>query len=332
MTRGQFSVGDGYARYQGPAPDGTFHRHAAFQIVLAPPSAAPSSQSQPLTPPASTIGPLTPQLAPPRHTHDPQTPQLAPSPHDPLAPLLVLATQTQDPQAAPLGLATQARDPQAAHFGPAVSTHTAAPPNVAADSARARQLSGRSARTLPAEVGVVDESGTEHYGAALIVPPMVLHRLLPAPDLVTFYIEPHSALADDLREHYRDGIIAASGLHDLSEIDKGHSRTLDPRLRQAMHLLQDRNLLMPKLAAEVGLSPQRLRALARQQLGMPLPRWRVWSELRRAAEALRAGQCPAEAALTAGFADQAHLTRRMREMVGLTPAAVLPVLRNHPAP
>jgi AraC-like DNA-binding protein len=62
---------------------------------------------------------------------------------------------------------------------------------------------------------------------------------------------------------------------------------------------------------------------------MPLARWRVWARLRRAAEALRAGQPPADAAITAGFADRAHLTRRMREMVGLTPAAVLPVLRDH---
>jgi methylphosphotriester-DNA--protein-cysteine methyltransferase len=55
----------------------------------------------------------------------------------------------------------------------------------------------------------------------------------------------------------------------------------------------------------------------------------VWVRLRRAAEALRAGQSLADAAITAGFADQAHLTRRMREMMGLTPAAVLPVLRGH---
>lgn len=30
-----------------------------------------------------------------------------------------------------------------------------------------------------------------------------------------------------------------------------------------------------------------------------------------------------------GFADQAHLTRWMREMMGLTPGAVLPALRPH---
>jgi len=37
---------------------------------------------------------------------------------------------------------------------------------------------------------------------------------------------------------------------------------------------------MPSLAATVELSPQRLRALARHQVGMPLARWRVWARLR----------------------------------------------------
>jgi AraC-like DNA-binding protein len=109
----------------------------------------------------------------------------------------------------------------------------------------------------------------------------------------------------------------------------GTSNELDPRLTQALNTLRDGHVSMPSLAATVGLSPQRLRALARRQVGMPLARWRVWAGLRRAAEAMRAGQSPADAAITAGFADQAHLTRRMREMVGLTPAAVLTTLRDH---
>jgi AraC-like DNA-binding protein len=61
---------------------------------------------------------------------------------------------------------------------------------------------------------------------------------------------------------------------------------------------------------------------------MPLTRWRVWTRLRRAAEALQNGQSLAEASITAGFADQAHFTRQMREMMGVTPAAVLPILRG----
>ncbi|GIG23579.1 hypothetical protein Cch01nite_43030 [Cellulomonas chitinilytica] len=108
------------------------------------------------------------------------------------------------------------------------------------------------------------------------------------------------------------------------------SGELDVRLLAAMDVLRDRAVPIPVLAATVGLSPQRLRALARDQVGMPLARWRVWAQLRRAADALQAGEPPAQAAVTAGFADQAHLTRRMRDMMGLTPAAVLPVLRDQP--
>nr|WP_237545968.1 helix-turn-helix domain-containing protein [Streptomyces sp. SID1046] len=85
---------------------------------------------------------------------------------------------------------------------------------------------------------------------------------------------------------------------------------------------------MDVVAARVGLSPQRLRALARQQLGIPLARRRIWSKLRRSAQALEEGRSPADAAAAGGFADQAHLTHRMREMIGMTPAAVLRALRE----
>jgi AraC-like DNA-binding protein len=108
----------------------------------------------------------------------------------------------------------------------------------------------------------------------------------------------------------------------------GASGALDPRLLAAMDALVDGPVPMPDLARRVGLSPQRLRGLARTQLGMPLSRWRVWAQLRLAVEAVRAGRSLAEAAAASGFADQAHLTRWMREMMGLTPAVVLPVLRQ----
>ncbi len=276
MDRGQFTVGDGWARYRGPAVEGSFHRHAAFQIVVTPPEVTPTGQAQ--------------------------------DQHESSAILRTTAEIAGDGEAASSVRPADSGDIRAARPGTPVVP---------------------CARYSHGGVAMIDESGAEHRGTALVVPPMVRHRLVPAPDVLTFYIEPHSALADELRERFHDGIVAAPALRDLHDIGEGRSHTLDPRLQHAMRLLRERNLPMPRLAAEVGLSPQRLRALARSQIGMPLPRWRVWSELRRAAEALRAGQSPSEAAITAGFADQAHLTRRMREMVGLTPAAVLPVLRNH---
>jgi AraC-like DNA-binding protein len=176
------------------------------------------------------------------------------------------------------------------------------------------------------EVSIVDAAGSPHRAVTLVVPPMVRHRMLAVPDLTTFFVEPHCAFADRLREHRGDGIAGAPELRDLREedLDRPGTSQLDPRLVEALTRLGDQTVPMPDLAASVGLSPQRLRALAREQLGMPLPRWRVWARLRRAAEA---GQSLAGAAVTAGFADQAHFTRRMHEMMGLTPAVVLPVLK-----
>lgn len=186
---------------------------------------------------------------------------------------------------------------------------------------------------MQGEVAIVDASGIEHRAAALVVAPMETHSLQDNPDVTTYFIEPHCVLADRLRKHHGAGISAAPELHDLNDDDVrpasvAPSSQLDPRLVHALNALSDFNASLPSLAAEVGLSPQRLRALARDQLGMPLARWRVWTRLRRATEALQAGQSLADAASAAGFADQAHLTRNMREMMGLTPAIVLTLLRN----
>lgn len=181
------------------------------------------------------------------------------------------------------------------------------------------------------EVAMVDAAAVRHQSVALLVPPMVRHRILAAADLLTFFVEPHRAFADRLRERPGgNALTAAPDLADLSvdEITREPSTEVDPRLVRALTMVADRSVPMPDVAAAVGLSPQRLRALAQRQLGMPLTRWRIWARLRRAAEELRDGCSLAEAAVTAGFADQAHLTRQMREMMGVTPAAVLPVLRG----
>ncbi|MFI5914743.1 helix-turn-helix domain-containing protein [Dactylosporangium sp. NPDC051541] len=200
------------------------------------------------------------------------------------------------------------------------------------DSAPHRHAAFQIAIAARGDVAVSGD-GAEHRGAAIVVAPMVAHRLLAAADVLTFFVEPHSVFADRLRRQYPRGIVLAPELRHLGEHDVGPpslrpSGVLDPRLTRALHTLLERELSMPELAASVGLSAPRLRALAREQVGMPLPRWRVWVRLRRAAEALRAGQAPAAAAVAAGFADQAHLTRDMRDMMGLTPAVVLPVLRG----
>ncbi|MFF4420983.1 helix-turn-helix domain-containing protein [Streptomyces sp. NPDC001549] len=193
------------------------------------------------------------------------------------------------------------------------------------------------------EAALAGADGGVVRGAALLVPPMTAHRMLSAGDLLTIFVEPHSALADRLRGRCGSGsgIVAVPELHRLDEAELGRaaalpSAGLDPRLLAASALLEgpegpEERVPMDLVAARVGLSPQRLRALARQQLGMPLARRRIWLKLRRSAEALGEGRSPAEAAAAGGFADQAHLTRRMREMIGMTPAAVLRVMQVLPS-
>jgi AraC-like DNA-binding protein len=200
------------------------------------------------------------------------------------------------------------------------------------DSAAHRHAAFQVAIAIQGEVAIVDSAGVCHRGVALVVPPMAQHRMLAGTDLLTFFVEPHCAFADQLRERCGEGVTVASELSGLREEEVRlalPSRALDPRLVEAMDAMTAAARSMPDVAAQVGLSPQRLRALAQQQLGMPLPRWRVWVRLRRTAEALREGQSLADAAIAGGFADQAHLTRWMREMMGLTPAAALPALRTH---
>ncbi|MEU5877844.1 helix-turn-helix domain-containing protein [Spirillospora sp. NPDC047279] len=202
------------------------------------------------------------------------------------------------------------------------------------DSGVHRHAAFQIAVAVDGEVSIVDAAGTEHRGAALAVAPMAPHRMLAAVHLRAFFVEPHCAFADRVRDHCAAGVVAVPQLRGISEDDVRHgggrpSDTLDPRLMAAMRaLMEDRPDPMPEIAARVGLSTQRLRALARAELGMPLQRWRIWHRLRRATEAVREGRSLAEAAEAGGFADQAHFTRRLREMMGLTPAEVLPLLRR----
>lgn len=192
-----------------------------------------------------------------------------------------------------------------------------------ADSTFHRHAAFQIVIAVRGEAEMVDRAGGRHRAPALLVAPMCRHRLLAAPKLVIYFVEPHCGFADRLRS--RAGIAPApdlAGVHADEIAVHRPSAELDPRLLQALDLLRDNSFAIPELAATVGLSAQRLRALARTQLDMPLARWRIWARLRRAAAAMQAGRSVADAAAAGGFADQAHFTRQLREMLGLTPAAV----------
>ena len=78
------------------------------------------------------------------------------------------------------------------------------------------------------------------------------------------------------------------------------------------------NVSLDQLAALTGLGPYALlRAFARSY-GLPPHAWLVQERVRRAQDSLRGEEfAVGEAALAVGFADQSHLTRHFKRLVGM---------------
>jgi AraC-like DNA-binding protein len=92
--------------------------------------------------------------------------------------------------------------------------------------------------------------------------------------------------------------------------------------RLVMAQLADRLVSPPALAeiaAGTGLSRYQLIRSFRTEVGMPPYAWLAQHRVSEARALLERGCRPAEAAALTGFADQAHLTRWFRRVVGVTP-------------
>ncbi|QCX76251.1 Arabinose operon regulatory protein [Streptomyces sp. YIM 121038] len=89
---------------------------------------------------------------------------------------------------------------------------------------------------------------------------------------------------------------------------------------------------LAELAAETGLSRYQLLRAFRTTMGMPPYAWLAQHRVARARALLEAGRRPAEVAALVGFADQAHLTRWFRRVLGVTPAAYRKSVRGVAAP
>jgi AraC-like DNA-binding protein len=76
-----------------------------------------------------------------------------------------------------------------------------------------------------------------------------------------------------------------------------------------------------ELAAITGLSQFALLRAFRQDTGMPPHAYLNQLRVRRARQLLDGGQAPADVAAQIGYADQAHLTRHFKRVVGVPPAA-----------
>ena len=117
-------------------------------------------------------------------------------------------------------------------------------------------------------------------------------------------------------------------LLDSLKLDSGKiDSQMDLRLMETLKFLRTAQLkgAISAAAKSCGLSEPRLRVIAQEQLGVPLSKWLMWQAIRRSAQAMAQGSSLADAAYAGGFSDQAHLTRTMGKIMGVTPLQALNV-------
>ncbi|WP_326846953.1 helix-turn-helix domain-containing protein [Streptomyces kaniharaensis] len=176
--------------------------------------------------------------------------------------------------------------------------------------------------------------------AGVIVPPQFLHTAAASASYTALFLDPwrlrpelgltcldraavrRILAALDRSEAPGPGADLAAAGAELTALT-GAAHPLDPRVAHAIaeSTRADPPAAIGSIAADVGLSPPRLRALVRVSVGVPLVQLRTWARLRTAVAALHDGSVAAAAA-SSGFADQAHLARTARSLLGRTPASM----------
>ena len=190
--------------------------------------------------------------------------------------------------------------------------------------------------------------------AAALVPPNLEHRaLVPDARMVVLIVDPDSPDFRPLLRGLRpssiraiEGSVFAASREALDRIVDGRAApaeveacaasmvsllarqeavVLDPRVATVLERIRASFPDVPPLAtlaADVGLSPNRLMTVFKKSLGLPIRRYLLWLRLRGCVRWLVDGANLTDTAHAAGFADSAHFSRVFRENFGMRPSEV----------
>lgn len=92
--------------------------------------------------------------------------------------------------------------------------------------------------------------------------------------------------------------------------------------------MDEQRLPATELAQAAALSVSQLERLFSGRLGLSVRRMVLWQRLRVALGEALSGASLTEAAMTAGFADSAHLSRSLRQQFGIRASEALRHLRS----
>jgi AraC-like DNA-binding protein len=199
----------------------------------------------------------------------------------------------------------------------------------------------------------VDSRHGQHRAEVALIGTDTPHRLLDG-NVVSLYIDPASSLATALLScaipqqglvllNFNDlqpGLAKAASDSNLNTLfSYVHSRIRKPASND--HGRMDRILAQIKqsvqtghemsrtdLAAVANLSPTRFSHWFKEHTGIPLRSYKKWLKLMLGIEAMLAGASPVEAALMAGFSDQAHFSRSFTSAFGLSASSALSAIKR----
>ncbi len=216
---------------------------------------------------------------------------------------------------------------------------------VCTDGVEVIEMRGKAHYSGPGSV-VVIEPGEVHTGAAAVADGFAYRVMYPQWNLVAAHfplpVIEDPELAGEIRRlhadlsHSVDPLAAESKLSwVLAKLVARHSVAGLPRkplpndriVRVTMDVLAGHLVNPPSLhqiATELGVSRFQVVRAFRDTVGIPPYAWLSQYRVGRARTLLIDGHRPAQAAALTGFADQAHLTRWFRRVVGVTPG----VFRN----
>lgn len=160
------------------------------------------------------------------------------------------------------------------------------------------------------------------------------------PDVYTALVLAHEAITGRAPRLAQDELLfqalgLLSGRHAAWTSPVPERLVAPPAVGRAREFVAERfteELPVAAVAAVAGLSQYHLMRQFRRHVGMPLHAYQVQLRIEHAKRMLADGVAVAEVALATGFADQSHLSKRFKDLVGLPPAAYRRTVTGDRAP